>query len=45
MIAGKPAAASQLVSKSGYSQNGATYATDANTIVAQTSAPGSGKST
>ena len=45
MIAGAPTATSALMSKSGYAQNGSTYATDANTIAAQSATPGAGKST
>lgn len=40
MVAGTPTLTNVLVDKSGVTQNGATYKTDANTIPAQTSAPG-----
>lgn len=46
MIAGNPIAANGLdAARSGYSQLGCTYATDADTIAAQATAPGSSKST
>jgi hypothetical protein len=45
MIMGAPTLTNVLVDKSGVMQNGATYATDANTIAGQPSAPGIGQST
>jgi hypothetical protein len=45
MLAGTPTGANGLVSKSGATQGASTYATDANTIASQASAPGSGTST
>jgi hypothetical protein len=45
MIVGIPSNTNVLIDKSGITQNGATYATDANTIAAQPSAPGIGQST
>jgi hypothetical protein len=45
MIVGKPSATNALVNKSGVSQGGSTYATDANTIAAQPSTPAAGTST
>jgi hypothetical protein len=45
MIAGKPVATNGLVSKSGLIQGGSAYAPDSNSIKAQPTAPGSGKST
>ena len=45
MLVGVPTAANGVINKSGQSVNGGTYATDANTIAAQTSAPGTGVST
>ena len=45
MIAGKPTAANGLVTKSGVTLGASTYATDANTIQAQTATPGTGVST
>jgi hypothetical protein len=45
MIVGTPSLTNVLVDKSGVVQNGATYATDANTIAAQPSAPGIDSST
>lgn len=45
VIAGAPTSGNTIVSKSGVAQGSGTYATDANTIAAQGSAPGSGKST
>ena len=45
MIVGAPTSTNVLVDKSGVTQNGMTYAKDANTIAAQPSAPGIGQST
>ena len=45
MVVGVPSNTNVLVDKSGVTQNGATYAADANTIAAQPSAPGIGQST
>jgi hypothetical protein len=45
VLAGVPTAANGLVSKSAAAQGGSTYATDANTIPPQASAPPTGKST
>jgi len=45
MISGIPSMTNVLVDKSGVTQKGMTYATDANTIAAQPSAPGIGQST
>lgn len=45
MIAGAPTGLNGLVSKSGVTQGASTYATDANTIAAQSATPGTGKST
>jgi hypothetical protein len=45
MLAGVPTAADGLISKSGMLQMACRYATDANTIAPQTSAPGAGRST
>jgi hypothetical protein len=46
LLAGVPTAANSIdPARSGYAQLGCTYATDADTIAAQTNAPGSGKST
>lgn len=45
MIAGNPTAANSLVTKSGVTLGASTYATDANTIQAQTATPGTGAST
>jgi lamin tail-like protein len=45
MIVGAPSLTNVLVDKSGVVQNGMTYATDANSIAAQPSAPGIGMST
>ena len=45
VLAGIPMAANAVVSKSGFSQLGSTYLTDANSLPAQASAPATGKST
>jgi uncharacterized protein len=45
MIAGKPTAANSITTKSGVTLGASTYATDANTIQAQTATPGTGAST
>ncbi|MDB4952476.1 MAG: putative extracellular deoxyribonuclease [Myxococcales bacterium] len=45
VLAGVPTPANAVVSKSGVSQSGAMYATDANTLPAQATAPAAGKST
>ena len=45
MLAGVPSASNSYISKSGYTQNTGTYATDANTLAVQATAPPGGKST
>lgn len=45
MTAGQPTAANSFVSKSGYTQLGCGYATDANTLANQSAIPAPGKST
>ena len=45
MLAGVPSTANGITDKSGVSVNGATYATDSNSMTAQPTAPGSGVST
>jgi hypothetical protein len=45
MVAGAPTAANSIVSKSGYAMGASTYASDANSIPMQASAPPAGKST
>ncbi|HTL36180.1 MAG TPA: hypothetical protein VL326_23775 [Kofleriaceae bacterium] len=45
MVVGQPSLTNVLIDKSGVMQNGMTYKTDANTIAAQTSAPGIDQST
>ncbi len=45
VLAGVPTASNSYIDKSGYTQNAGTYATDANTLAVQASAPPGGKST